>query len=317
MGAMVASPLPDRDPATELPFHVDVDSAFSVDLDLAVELAHLAGRLQAERYEQLIRVDAKGGRDVVTEVDYGSEELILSGIHGRYPRDGLLAEESGEGRSKTPIAETSRVWIVDPLDGTINYANGIPFYCVSIALAIDGLPVVGVVHDPSRGETFSATADGPALLDDGTGGGPRPIHASTKESLSELVVTMAIGGRGNVGRRRRLLRCVRAARSMGSAALTLCYVGNGRFDAYGQGPGLSAWDVAAAGLIAERAGATVTDVDGGPWFDLAKAAKRWTLLAAAPAHHGRLLELLHGERPDPAPPSSDGARDPEGTLGLA
>ena len=120
-----------------------------------------------DRYERLERIDHKSARDVVTEADHLSEALVIDAIRERHPGDAILAEESGEHRAiagEAPTSGRGRVWIVDPLDGTVNYANGIPFFCVSIGLVVDGRPSVGVVHDPTRGETFAATADGPAML---------------------------------------------------------------------------------------------------------------------------------------------------------
>jgi myo-inositol-1(or 4)-monophosphatase len=259
---------------------------FGVELDLAIELAHQAGQIQMDRYERLERIEAKGPRDVVTEVDHLCEALVMGAVQERYPADSFYAEEIGAVAASTAQPVSGRVWIVDPLDGTVNYANGIPFFCVSIALVADGRPVVGVVHDPSRGETFTAAADGPALRNGD------PIRVGDKELLEDLVVTLAIGGRGTVRKRHEAVKAIRAHRSMGSAALTLSYVACGRFDIYAQGAGLSAWDVAAAGLIAERAGATVTSLEGGPWFDLARPAKKWSCLAASPRHHATMIEML-------------------------
>jgi myo-inositol-1(or 4)-monophosphatase len=238
-----------------------------------------------DRYERLERVEAKGPRDVVTEVDHLCEALVMEAVRERYPGDRFYAEEIGEVAAVGEIA-SGRVWIVDPLDGTVNYANGIPFFCISIALVADGRPVVGVVYDPTRDETFAGAIDGPSLRNG------MPIRVGSKERLEDLVVTLAVGGRGTVRKRREAVRSIRAHRSMGSASLTLAYVACGRFDVYAQGAGLSAWDVAAAGLIAERAGATVTSLDGSPWFDLSRPAKAWSCLAASPAHHAAMLELL-------------------------
>ena len=175
---------------------------------------------------------------------------------------------------------------MDPLDGTINYANGIPFFCISIALVAEGRPVVGVVYDPTRDEMFTGAIYGPSLRNG------NEIRVGDKELLSDAVATLAIGGRGTVRKRHTAIRAIRAHRSMGSAALTLSYVACGRFDVYGQGAGLSAWDVAAAGLIAERAGAKVTSLEGGPWFDLAYPAKKWSCLAASPRHHAAISAML-------------------------
>ncbi len=176
--------------------------------------------------------------------------------------------------------------MIDPLDGTINYANGIPFFCVSIALLEGGRPVVGVVHDPSRGETFAAADTGSATLDG------KPIAASVKTELSDFVVSMALSGRAVSTRARAVRKAIRVSRSMGSAALALAYVGNGRFDAFVQQGGLSSWDIAAAGLIAERGGAVVSDLAGGPWFDVSHKPRSIGVMAAPARHHGELLGLI-------------------------
>ncbi|MCI0347045.1 MAG: hypothetical protein L0221_16655, partial [Chloroflexi bacterium] len=189
-----------------------------------------------------------------------------------------------------PTAGVGRAWVVDPLDGTINYANGIPFFCVSIALVEAGRPVVGVIHDPIRGETFAATEDGSATLDG------RPIRASAKDKLSDFVVSMALSGPALITRARIVRKAIRVPRSMGSAALALAYIGNGRFDAFVQQGGLSVWDVAAAGLIAERGGATVTNLAGEPWFDVARKPRSIGILAAPIAHHPELLRLVGARR---------------------
>ena len=268
-------------------------TAHADELAFALEVAARAGRLLMERYEHVERIDYKSARDVVTEVDQLSESLILEAIRGDFRGDAILAEESGEHHTVQPGGSAGelgrgRTWVVDPLDGTINYANGIPVFCVSIALVVDGRPVVGVVHDPSRLETYSATADGPARLDG------RPIVASDKERLSDFVVSMALAGRAAATRSRAVRKAIRVPRSMGSAALALAYVSNGRFDAFIQQGGLSNWDIAAAGLIAERGGATVTDMNGGPWFDVARKSRSIGILAAPPAHHAALLALARG-----------------------
>jgi myo-inositol-1(or 4)-monophosphatase len=293
-------------PGTADPSRHAADAAFTR------ELAERAGRLLFDHYERVETIDHKSARDVVTEVDHLSEALILDAIRERYPTDGILAEESGahhgrgsgahHGRGSASghaaaakaAAEVSRAlasgrtWVVDPLDGTVNYANGIPYFCVSIALVEDGRPVAGAVCDPMRGETWWATADGPAHL------GEREVHASTKEALTDYVISLALGGRAVATRGRAVRKAIRAARNTGSAALALAYVANGRFDAFLQSGGMSAWDVAAAGLIAERAGAVVTDADGGPWFDVDGATRRFGIVAAPALHHATLLALSRG-----------------------
>ncbi len=262
------------------------------DLDFAVRLAARAGGLLTASYEQVIRVDRKSRRDVVTEVDYASEALVIEAIRERYPQDAILAEESGrDDGPRPPRARWSRrTWVIDPLDGTVNYANGIPFFCVSIGLVEAGRPVAGVVLDPLRGDCYAASADGPATLNGET------VDASDKDELGDCVVSLAIIGRGGIARERRVAREIRIGRRMGSAALALAYIGSGRFDAYVQNGGLSLWDIAAAGLIAERAGAVVTDLYGGPWWNVAKRGPRLSIVAAPPQHHATLLTLLREAR---------------------
>ena len=149
-----------------------------------------------------------------------------------------------------------------------------------------GRPVLGVVYDPVRDELFSARAGHGARLDGVA------IRQPAKERMQDLVVSLALPRRGWSRRERMVRRSIRVARVMGSAALALAYVGNGRFDAFIQSGGLSLWDICAAGLIAREGGASVTSLSGGPWFDLASADKSIGLLAAAPAHHHNLLEML-------------------------
>lgn len=263
----------------------------AADLAFTTALAERAGKLQLDHFENVERIDYKSAKDVVTEVDHLSEALIIEAIRARYPTDGIIAEESGEhpdGAGDAPTTGVGRAWVIDPLDGTINYANGIPFFCVAIALVEAGRPVIGVIHDPIRGEMFAATDDGPATLNG------RPIRMSAKEQLTDYVVSMALSGRALIGRSRAVRKAVRVPRAMGSAALSLAYVGNGRFDAFVQQGGLSSWDVTAAGLIAERGGALLTDLDGGPWFDLSRPTRTMGVLAAPAVHHAELLRIVRG-----------------------
>jgi len=263
------------------------------DLAFTVELAERAGSLLTDRFEKVERIDFKSAKDVVTEADHMSEELIIEAIRAAHPADGIVAEESGEHLARAghaPTAGIGRAWVIDPLDGTINYANGIPFFCVSIALIEAGRPIVGVIRDPIRGETLAASDDGPATVDG------RPIAASVKANLSDFVVSMALSGPALISRARTVRKAIRVSRSMGSAALALAYVGSGRFDAFVQQGGLSSWDIAAAGLIAERGGATVTDLAGGPWFDVSRKPRSIGVLAAPPEHHAALLRLVDAKR---------------------
>jgi myo-inositol-1(or 4)-monophosphatase len=282
-----------------------MSTAWADELAFATDLARQAGGILLDTYGRVATIDYKSKRDVVTDADYASERLIIQAIKERYPDDAILAEESGEHagvlRDDAILAEESgehagvlrddgsgngRTWVIDPLDGTVNYANGIPFYCVSIGLVVDDRPSVGVVLDPARDDLYSAAVDGPACL------GGEPVRASTKGTLSDYVVSLAVIGRGGLARERRIAPQIRIHRRMGSAALALAYVAGGRFDAFVQNGGLSPWDVAAAGLIAERAGAVVTDLAGGPWWNPLITGPRANVVAAPAAQHGALLEAL-------------------------
>ena len=274
-------------------------SAYATELAFALEVAERAGELLMASYERVERITHKSPRDIVTEVDAASERLIIDAIRAAYPADAILAEETGAHDGTAPAESTreatdgpapARVWVVDPLDGTINYANGIPFFCVSIGLAVGGRPSVGVVLDPSRHDRLAATVDGVATLNG------RPVTCSTKERLTDYVVALGLGGRAAASRSRAVRRAVRVARAMGAAALEIAYVGAGRFDAFALSGGMSAWDVAAAGLIAERGGATVTNPIGGPWFDLAAKPGSVGLVAAPPDWQPGLLELAREPR---------------------
>jgi myo-inositol-1(or 4)-monophosphatase len=264
------------------------------ELAFAVDLARRAGEVLQAGYENVGRIEHKSRRDVVTDVDYRSEELVISAIRERYPADAILAEESGKhdgkrrrrANAEDTHADDGRTWVIDPLDGTVNYANGIPFYCVSIGLVAGGQPVVGVVLDPARNDLYTATADGPARLNGAV------VRASGKGSLDDYVVSLAIIGRGGIWRERRIAKAIRIGRRMGSSALGLAYVAGGRFDAMIQNGGLSLWDVAAAGLIAERSGARITALDGGPWWSPGRRSGTVSIVAAPQPHHAELLRLL-------------------------
>jgi myo-inositol-1(or 4)-monophosphatase len=263
------------------------------DMAFAVDLAGRAGQLLTASYEQAMKVDRKSKRDVVTNVDYASEALVIEAIRERFPADAILAEESGRQHGATRTARrrwARRTWVIDPLDGTVNYANGIPFFCISIGLVEDGVPVVGVVLDPLRGDCYAAAAGGPATLNG------EPARASDKDQLGDFVVSLAIIGRGGIARERRVAHEIRIGRRMGSAALALAYVASGRFDAFVQNGGLSLWDIAAAGLIAERSGATVTDLYGGPWWNTSKRGPRLSIVAAPAPHQAALVTRLREAR---------------------
>jgi myo-inositol-1(or 4)-monophosphatase len=251
---------------------------------VASAAARAAGAVHVERYERLERIVHKSDKDVVTEVDHLSEEAILEAIRAAFPADGCLAEESGVSGVSGEAAD--RIWVIDPLDGTVNYANGLPFFAVSIALVIGGEPRLGIVLDPLRNELFHAIAGQGAWLD-----GQR-IRNPGKERIGDAVVSLGLPRSGFARQSTRYRRAVRITRQMGSAALSLAYVANGRFDAYVQWQGLSTWDIAAAGLIAIEGGALVTSRLGNRWFDLGMPSKSMGIVAAMAPHHATYLEML-------------------------
>ncbi|HEX2754535.1 MAG TPA: inositol monophosphatase family protein [Candidatus Limnocylindrales bacterium] len=265
----------------------ELRSRWADELAFAVEIAAAAGVVLMDHYERLERIDHKSSRDVVTEADHLSEELVIAAIRADFPGDAILAEESGAHAASASQAVNGRTWVIDPLDGTVNYANGLPVFCVSIGFVVDGRPVAGAVLDPTRGETFAATADGPATLNG------RSIRASTKDKLADGVLSLSLSGRSVSSRARAIRREVRVSRSMGSASLALAYVGNGRFDAFVQETSMSLWDIAAAGLVAERAGAIVTSFGGGPWYEPSRSTRTIGLIAAPTAFHDRLVRLAN------------------------
>jgi len=245
-------------------------------------LARQAGEILRAGYEREHQVDYKGVIDLVTEVDRQSEAFLLAEIQRRFPGHQILAEESGGVRG-----HDGDVWYVDPLDGTVNYAHGIPIFCVAIAYAQDGKMRLGVVYDPLRDECFAAERGRGAWLNG------RPIHVSqTLELRHSLLVTgfpydAWSSPRNNLDYFGRFSKMTHGVRRLGSAALDLCYVAVGRFDGYWELT-LKPWDVAAGGLIAEEAGALITDLDGGPDY----LSPPCSLLAAPPALHGKMLKVI-------------------------
>jgi myo-inositol-1(or 4)-monophosphatase len=257
-------------------------------MELAVETARRAGAL-LERGFGSSRERRKGPHDVVTELDRASEALVMAALGSVFPRDRRLGEETG---LTVPRRASNRTWIVDPLDGTVNYASGLPFWCVSIALAIDRRVVLGVIHDPLRAETVVATAEGGARRI----GSPQPLEVRRLLRSADAVV---VGDPGSVndpdalGRIDSLRPHVRSVRALGSIALSLTWLATGRLDGVLQVRGLQAVDVAAAGLIAAEAGARVTDASNGPWIAVAEPSRGTGIAAARPGLHRRLIARSH------------------------
>ncbi len=250
-------------------------------LDLQ-RLAERAGEILRAGYEKEHEVSYKGIIDPVTEVDRASEELLLRDIQQQWPGSYILSEETGV----TPGNE-EHAWYVDPLDGTVNYAHDIPFFSVSIAYAHHGVTQLGVVFDPLRREMFSAERGKGAHLNG------KPIHAS---EATELQRSLLVTGfpydawntkADNFQNFVRFAKMTQGVMRFGSAALDAAYVGAGRFDGFWE-LSLRPWDIAAGGLIAEEAGATVTNVRNEPDY----LSSPQSIVATAPGIHDQIIENL-------------------------
>jgi myo-inositol-1(or 4)-monophosphatase len=228
-------------------------------LEVAVDAARRAGGLLLGRLGTLRTIDYKGSpSNIVTEMDRQAEALIVGCIAERFPDHAILAEEGG-GRP----GKASHRWIVDPLDGTTNYAHGMPFFAVSIALEIDGVVVMGVVYDPNRDECFTTRRGHGAFLEDA------PMRVSETPTLDESLLSTGypydirqVRDTNLAEHAAFMVRC-RSVREMGSAAINLALVAAGRLDAFWELK-LGPWDVAAGCLMVEEAGGRVTTPEGGP-----------------------------------------------------
>ncbi len=253
--------------------------------DLAIQLAREAGEIQRQRYATDLRIETKSAPiDLVTEVDRACEAAVVAGIRAARPQDAILAEEGS--CVERPDAELR--WIVDPLDGTTNYAHAYPRFCVSIGVERRGEPFLGVVYDPLLDELFAATRGGGASLNG------RPIHVSREEQLGRAMLCTGFAydvqrsAEDNVAQFTAFLKSARAIRRDGSAALDLCYVAAGRFDGFWEFK-LAPWDVAAGCLMVEEAGGRATDARGG-----ATHLSGHSVVASNGLLHGAMLEILEG-----------------------
>lgn len=251
-------------------------------LATAVEAVLRSGRIQMAQFGTDLKIDKKGIIDLVTEVDVAVERMFRDLVAERFPDHVVLAEELGG----SDLPGGRPCWIFDPLDGTTNYAHGLPIFASSLALEIDGQVVVGAIYDPTRRELFTATQGGGAYLN----GVPMRV-SSTSSLIDSLLVT---GFPYSVHAERRdlvdlfsdFLAEAQAVRRLGSAALDLCYVAAGRMDAFWE-QHLKPWDMAAGALMLAEAGGRVTTLDGDP-FDVRKGQ----LLASNGVLHDELLHVV-------------------------
>jgi myo-inositol-1(or 4)-monophosphatase len=230
-------------------------------LNFAIETARMAGGLLLEKFGKKLNVSMKGDINLVTEADLASEKLIIDRIRSHYPQHSILAEESGEA---VIIGGTNKwKWIVDPLDGTTNFAHGYPCFCVTLALENEGQIVIGVTYDPTRNELFSAEKGQGASLNN------KPIRVSTAQKLADALIVTGFPydfkQRENFARHlTTFLLQSRGVRRDGSAAIDMAYVACGRFDGFWE-EGLNPWDVAAGLLLIEEAGGRVSYYDNSPF----------------------------------------------------
>lgn len=252
-------------------------------LDLAMRLASEAGSIQRSRYRSGFRIESKSQPiDLVTEVDHACEAHIVETLARERPEDAILAEE-GRGEDR---AEARFRWVIDPLDGTTNFAHGYPHFAVSIGVEERDALLLGVVYDPMLDELYHAIAGGGAFLN-----GDR-LHVSAEKQLDRSLVATgfsydkAVSEDDNLAEVRVALKAVRDLRRGGSAALDLCYVAAGRLDGYWEHK-LQRWDVAAGGLIVREAGGRVTDREAGEGWRSGRA-----LVSSNGAIHDALLAVL-------------------------
>jgi len=252
-------------------------------------MARQAGSILSEGYETDLRVDYKGEIDLVTEFDRRSEEYLLGEISRNFPTHSVMAEETGGING-----DNEHLWVVDPLDGTVNFAHGIPIFCVAIAYARRGELLLGAVYDPCRDEMFLAEKGRGAWLNG------RPLSARQQTDLGRsLLVTgfpydIRTTGNNNLDYYARFALNSQGVRRLGSAALDLCYIGAGRFDGYWE-LSLKPWDLCAGALVAMESGAKVTDVHGETNF----LRPPLSVVAANPELHARLLQEFNGHKKTP------------------
>ncbi|MEB3222759.1 MAG: inositol monophosphatase family protein [Candidatus Sericytochromatia bacterium] len=232
-------------------------------LAFAIELARQAGEVLKDGFDRPHEVRFKGAIDLVTEMDLASEAVILGGIRARFPDHAILSEEAGADAGASASSSPTYRWVVDPLDGTTNYAHGAPIFCVSIGLERDGERVLGVIYAPMLGELYATERGAGATLNG------RPLNVSTTDRLDRALLVTGFPydvqvKATNLRHFGAFIHQAQAVRRLGSAALDLAWVAAGRFDGFWE-PRLAPWDLCAGTLLVEEAGGRVTGYGGGPF----------------------------------------------------
>jgi myo-inositol-1(or 4)-monophosphatase len=257
-------------------------------LATAVEIVLRAGEIQMAGRESGFQVAKKGEIDLVTEVDLACERMCRAVLAERFPEHDILAEELSAGPGEK--ARAPYRWVFDPLDGTTNYAHGLPIFCASLALELDGQPIVAAIFDPSRRELFTAERGLGAFVNGAA------LKTSATDALGDaLLVTgfpydVHVRGAELVELFGRFLQRARAVRRLGSAALDLCYVAAGRFEGFWE-QHLKPWDVSAGALMVAEAGGRITGMDGAA-FD----ARAGHLVASNGLVHDAMLGVIDDSR---------------------
>ena len=251
-------------------------------LATAIEAVVRAGEIQIRKFGTGVRVDKKGAIDLVTEVDVEIERMFRALIAERFPDHDVLAEELGDSGARG----ARHRWVFDPIDGTTNFAHGVPIFCASLALEIDGEAAVAAVYDPNRQELFTAEAGVGSWMNG------QPLKASASATVLEsLLVTgfpYSVHQEAEAFLRvfGQVLKHARAVRRLGSAAIDICWVAAGRMDGFWEAS-LKPWDTRAAALILEEAGGKVTGMDGKRWIP-----EEGHILATNGLIHDEILKII-------------------------
>lgn len=253
------------------------------EVSVARRAAREAGKILNRAFGHIDRITKKGEIDLVTDADLQSERAILDIIGRHFPQDSIVTEEAGEFRHRP-----DRVWLIDPLDGTTNFAHHFPFFAVSIALEVEREVVLGIVFNPYMNEHFEAASEGGAFLNN------RPLKVSGTMVLVDSLLatgfpyTIHESPEPVMARLAKMIVLAQGVRRPGSAAIDLCYVAEGRFDGFWE-EGLKPWDTAAGMIIVKEAGGKLSTYEGDPYTPYHKS-----IVASNPHIHQVMVETLRG-----------------------